>query len=322
LRDRLRRAVLRADPHGAAARTARTVGQRRVELLADRESTAGLYALCLPAARAVAAFERVDAIARARHSATDGRTLDQLRADTLLDLLEGVGVGASAVHRRGVVELTIPWSTLARGRAPTAPEPGPDRGPQPTATPNPTAGVCAGPCPGSSAGGGSAAAGGAAMGSSAGGSAAAGGAASGSAAASGCAPDRSAAAGSAGGGVDEPATLAGFGPIEASTARDLAVSMLGRRDIAWRYRVTDDNGALRALGTLSTPKHTDALGQLIDQVPVTPATPPAEANPRRRMPGPALARWIRARDGTCRAPGCRVPASRWGLHPVWLTPDL
>jgi hypothetical protein len=27
------------------------------------------------------------------------------------------------------------------------------------------------------------------------------------------------------------------------------------------------------------------------------------------MPGPALARWIRARDGTCRAPGCRVPAS-------------
>ncbi|HEU0240730.1 MAG TPA: HNH endonuclease, partial [Micromonosporaceae bacterium] len=117
LRDRLRRAVLRADPHGAAERTARTVAQRRVELVGDRESTAGLYALCLPAARAVAAFERVDAIARARHSAADGRTLDQLRADTLLDLLEGVGVGVSAVHRRGVVELTIPWSTLAGGRA-------------------------------------------------------------------------------------------------------------------------------------------------------------------------------------------------------------
>src|SRR5262245_37125038 len=38
LRDRLRRAVLRADPDGAAARTARTVAQRRVELVADRES--------------------------------------------------------------------------------------------------------------------------------------------------------------------------------------------------------------------------------------------------------------------------------------------
>ncbi|HEU0239515.1 MAG TPA: HNH endonuclease, partial [Micromonosporaceae bacterium] len=260
LRDRLRRAVLRADPHGAAERTARTVGQRRVELLADRESTAGLYALCLPAVRAVAAFERVDAIARARHSAADGRTLDQLRADTLLDLLEGVGIGVSPVHRRGVVELTIPWSTLAGGRASTAaqPEPMPELD---------DGGITASP----------------------------------GEPAAGC---------SAGRGVGEPATLAGFGPIEASTARDVAMSMLGRRDIAWRYRVTDDNGALRALGTLSTPKHTDALGQLIDQVPVTPATPPAEANPRRRMPGPALARWIRARDGTCRAPGCRVPASR------------
>src|SRR5215467_13019544 len=121
LRDRLRRAVLRVDPNGAAARTARTVGQRRVELLADRESTAGLLAWCLPAGRAVAAFERGDAIARDRHSSQDPRTLDQLRADTLLDLLEGVGVGGSPVHRRGVVELTIPWSTLASGRAPAAP---------------------------------------------------------------------------------------------------------------------------------------------------------------------------------------------------------
>src|SRR5215467_10744929 len=36
LRDRLRRAVLRADPNGAAARTARTVAERRIELVADR----------------------------------------------------------------------------------------------------------------------------------------------------------------------------------------------------------------------------------------------------------------------------------------------
>jgi hypothetical protein len=40
-----------------------------------------------------------------------------LRADTVLDLLEGVEVGASPVHRPGVIELTIPWSRLARGRA-------------------------------------------------------------------------------------------------------------------------------------------------------------------------------------------------------------
>jgi hypothetical protein len=246
-----------------------------------------LYALCLPAVRAVAAFERVDAIARARHSSQDPRTLDQLRADTMLDLLEGVGVGVSPVHRRGVVELTIPWSTLARGPAPAAPErgPGPGDGGSRTAAAEPAAG--APDAPGSPAG-------------------------RDSAAASGCAPDGSTAAGPVCGGVDEPATLAGFGPIEAPTARDLAVSMLGRRDIAWRYRLTDDNGALRALGAQATPTDTNALGGLLDHLVVraTTATPPAEANPRRRMPGPALARWIRARDGTCRAPGCRVPASR------------
>src|SRR5215475_10178471 len=78
LRDRLKRAVLAADPEGAAARTARSVAQRRVVLAPNRESTAGLFAECLPASRATAAYERVDAIARARHASGDSRTLDQL----------------------------------------------------------------------------------------------------------------------------------------------------------------------------------------------------------------------------------------------------
>ena len=32
--------------------------------------------------------------------------------------------------------------------------------------------------------------------------------------------------------------------------------------------------------------------------------PPVEEDPSRRTPGAALTRWIRARDRTCRAPGC------------------
>ena len=40
------------------------------------------------------------------------RSMDQLRADTFLDLLEGVRIGSSPVHRSGVVELTVPWTTV------------------------------------------------------------------------------------------------------------------------------------------------------------------------------------------------------------------
>jgi hypothetical protein len=113
LRDRLRRAVLKADPD-ATKRVAKSVSDRYVACQSDQDGTASLFGTRLPAARAVAAFERVDAYARGRKYAGDERTLDQLRADTFLDLLEGVGVGAAPVHRAGVVELTIPW-TAATG---------------------------------------------------------------------------------------------------------------------------------------------------------------------------------------------------------------
>ena len=228
LRDRLRRAVLRADPNGAARRTERSIEQRKLTMMPDRESTAGLIGTCLPAARAAAAFERVDAFARARHNGGDARTLDQLRADTFLDLLEGVDIGTSPVHRRGIVELSVPWSVLARGIGPTAPEPA--GGPNPVQA-NAQRG-------------------------------------------------------------DEPATLAGFGPVEAPVARDIVAAMLGRHDVAWRFRVNGDAGELLAVGSLRRV-----------------ARPPRETDPGRRSPGPALARWVRARDRACRAPGCRVPAS-------------
>ncbi len=110
LRDRLRRAVLKADPD-ASTRTAKSVADRHVGCQADREGTASLFGVRLPAARATAAFERIDAFARGRKHDGDGRTMDQLRADTFLDLLEGVGIGSSPVHRSGVIELTVPWTT-------------------------------------------------------------------------------------------------------------------------------------------------------------------------------------------------------------------
>jgi hypothetical protein len=185
LRDRLRRAVLRADPTGATRRTAHTVERRHVSLMPGEHSTAGLFAVDLPAARAVAAFERVDAYARTRRHDGDPRTLDQLRADTLLDLLEGVNIGCPPVHRRGVLELTIPWSTLAAGLDPAAVRQEDHDGLDKV--------------------------------------------------------------------DDEPAVLAGFGPVEAPTARHLAAGLLDRDDIGWRLRITGAHGQLWQLGTLPTP---------------------------------------------------------------------
>jgi hypothetical protein len=115
-------------------------------------------------------------------------------------------------------------------------------------------------------------------------------------------------------GPEEPGVLAGFGPVEAPTARHLATGLLHRDDIGWRFRVTGAHGQLWQLGTLPTPHGPEDVDRLVDrirnQTTHTPQpAPPAETDPARRTPGPALARWIRARDGTCRAPGCRTPAS-------------
>ena len=73
------------------------------------------------------------------------------------------------------------------------------------------------------------------------------------------------------GANDEPAELQGYGPIGADEARRLARSALH-----WTGLVRDARtGEILGVG-------------------------------RRRKVPPGLARWLRARDGTCRFPGCRV----------------
>ncbi|HZD99140.1 MAG TPA: DUF222 domain-containing protein [Micromonosporaceae bacterium] len=220
LRDRLRRAVLKSDPD-VTRRVAKTIEQRYVACEPDGEGSASLLGVRLPAARAVAAFERVDAFARGRKRAGDDRSLDQLRADTFLDLLDGTGIETAPVHRPGVIQLTVGWATAI-------------------------------------------------------------------------------------GAADDPATLAGYGPIDADTARDVITAELtkcatGLRAVPagaggprarWRQTITGTDGGLVHTRTMPRP------------VP----RPPMEADPTRRDPGAALARWIKIRDRTCRAPGCRVPA--------------
>jgi hypothetical protein len=95
------RALNRVDPEGAAdrhrtARAARTVSRPRIL----QDGMAGLWAV-LPAADAVRLDGMLDALARRSRQAGDPRTLDQLRADELLDRV--LGRTAHLVARDGTV---------------------------------------------------------------------------------------------------------------------------------------------------------------------------------------------------------------------------
>jgi hypothetical protein len=203
LRARLRREVIAADPDAAGRRYERSLNERRVCLEANSDTTANLSAVFLPPAKASAAYERIDALARGLKHGGDERTLDQLRADVLLDLLTGVAPGGAAIARPGTVELIVPLATLT-------------------------------------------------------------------------------------GQSDAPGRLAGYGPVLADIARQVATQ---QARAPWRFRVYAADGTLLHNGTTR----------------VRPC-PPEQADVFARYPQADLRRWIGARDETCRAPGCTAPA--------------
>ena len=81
-----------------------------MELTANPDGTANLIAWCLPPERANAAFGRLDSLAGVAKGEDDPRSIDQVRCDVLLDLLDcGDGCG-----RRGVIDLRVDLATLTR----------------------------------------------------------------------------------------------------------------------------------------------------------------------------------------------------------------
>jgi hypothetical protein len=112
LRQQLRRMVNRLDPEAAKRRVERSKTSRRVTWGEDGNGTAWINAYGLPIEQTAAAMERVSALARGARNNGDPRTTDQLRADVLLSLVNGTYDGPAPIHRRGVVELTVPLTTL------------------------------------------------------------------------------------------------------------------------------------------------------------------------------------------------------------------
>jgi Domain of unknown function (DUF222) len=122
LRRRLNRALHALDAPGATERARRNVADRYLGKSPAGDGTANLVGIQLPAGRVLAAFERVDAIARGVKLGGDDRTLDQLRADVFLDLLDGTTPTAPAgvpIARRGVVDVVVSLDTaIGRGDEP------------------------------------------------------------------------------------------------------------------------------------------------------------------------------------------------------------
>jgi hypothetical protein len=117
LRERLRRAVIAADPAAAERRRADAERQAGVNLYPDADGTATLAGTGLPAVLAAAAMAKITAMARARKEAGLGGGLDLHRAQVMLGLLLG----------------TLPPTPPAEGAPPDQPpaddtDPGPSGG--------------------------------------------------------------------------------------------------------------------------------------------------------------------------------------------------
>jgi Domain of unknown function (DUF222) len=118
LRDKVRRLLLRLDPDAVRKRHKKAVESRWVQHTEYSNGTAAVAGIYLPKDKAAAAYDHVNAIAKATKAAGgDDREIDQIRADVFADLLAGVdptlaGAGTPGA-RKGVVNLHLGLTTLA-----------------------------------------------------------------------------------------------------------------------------------------------------------------------------------------------------------------
>ncbi|MGF1667238.1 MAG: DUF222 domain-containing protein [Acidimicrobiia bacterium] len=105
----VQRLCIEVDPEHARDRYETSLEDRRVFAESSDAGTAAITATDLPADRVAAIMDRLTGIARSLRSGDDARSVDQIRADVFLDLLEGT---ARHGRRRGVVDIRIDLTTL------------------------------------------------------------------------------------------------------------------------------------------------------------------------------------------------------------------
>ena len=113
LRARLARLVIEADPEGAEKRVEEVVKDRWMLFEPTPEGVADLHAYGIPVDEAARAGRHVNGLAYGLKNAGDERSIDQLRVDVMVDLLQGKhfsykGKGGGGVH------ITASLDTLSR----------------------------------------------------------------------------------------------------------------------------------------------------------------------------------------------------------------
>lgn len=108
LRALLRRLALEHDPQDVILRYQAAIQNRRVVAELNDDSTADITASGLAPDRVAAIMERLTRIAQHLRQPDEDRSIDQLRADAFLDLLEGNPPG----DQRGVVDIRVDLATL------------------------------------------------------------------------------------------------------------------------------------------------------------------------------------------------------------------
>ncbi|MDJ0497485.1 MAG: DUF222 domain-containing protein, partial [Acidimicrobiia bacterium] len=111
LRAKLRKLAIQADPEDAKQRYEASVEERRVVSEANDTGTANLLGLDLPPHRTQAAMRRINRLALELKHNGDSRSIDQIRADVLLDLLEG---NRRLKDNRAGVLITLDLPTLTK----------------------------------------------------------------------------------------------------------------------------------------------------------------------------------------------------------------
>ncbi len=112
LRARIRKLCIETDPDDAKQRHDRAVTDRRIVMEPTLDGTCNLTGFDLPVADATRAANRINTIARSLRRKGETRTIDQLRSDVFLDLLNGTNHYTTTTRGRGTVHVTVDLDTL------------------------------------------------------------------------------------------------------------------------------------------------------------------------------------------------------------------
>ncbi len=315
LRARLRRAVLAADPAAGRRRQREARRDARVQAWAEASGNGAIAGRELPPSQALLADKHISALARSLQAAGLPGTFDQVRAEVFLALLSGQS----------------PQSLLAARQA----QPGQEKTPGPVgSTP---AAASSEPATGASASAGSSGLSGKSL---------------------------SWPAGPLGtihltvplstwlSVTDRPGEIAGYGPADAWTCRELADTMTGQSGTRYCLTITTPDGHPLGHACTSTPPPGPAPPGPAPPGPAPPGpAPPGPAPPRPRQagrlgtdaaawmaglavqwleagtcshsrqtpgyrPGRLLDHLIKIRNPACTAPGCRRPAQQCDVDHV------